>query len=437
MIDNLDQTTAKQIIRDLKGGTCKIENVEYINVGNENWYREASQLFDDIESSKDSLVRFIRGYPGDGKTQFMGMLRSIALNKVWAVSYISSLNVQLNKFDMVYSEIIKNLIAPTGIRLVDWLLFPGIRGGRALLCAVFSSIYFKIYPPGTKEGLKKQLTLEALKVRAAEVANHPLVDDLFGNAVRGFVDAVVNSDQGLIHRIVDWLEGDDTTIPEIGVGRKIDIKISRDAMRSISILADIVGCGGILILLDETERIIDQNKPVRKKSYHVIRNLLDNADDQDGMRSCIIYLAATPDMFTSEKGLSEYEALRSRLHSAEILPSSGYIDWRGVIVDLTKTPLPYNVLVQLAQRIRSIHAIAQNWNPEAVLTDQSVQDIVGTIEKSVFQVSKPRLVTAGVSTILEQVQQNPQTDLSTMLPGILRTLNNELSKEQETEPWTE
>ena len=109
MIDNLDQTTAKQIIRDLKGGTCAIENVEYINVGNENWYREASQFFDDIESSKDSLVRFIRGYPGDGKTQFMGMLRSIALNKVWAVSYISSLNVQLNKFDMVYSEIIKNL----------------------------------------------------------------------------------------------------------------------------------------------------------------------------------------------------------------------------------------------------------------------------------------------------------------------------------------
>ncbi len=437
MIENLDQTTAKQIIRDLKGGTCAIENVGYINVGNENWYREAAQFFDDIKSSKDSLVRFIKGYPGDGKTQFLGMLRSIALNKVWAISYISSGDVQLNKFDMVYSEIIKNLILPTGIRLVDWLVLPETKGGRALLCAVFSSIYFKIYPPGMKEGLKKQLTLEALKVRAAEVANHPLVADLFGNAVKGFVDAVVNSDQGLIHKIVTWFEGGDITIPEIGVGRKIDIKISRDAMRSISILADIVGCGGILILLDETERIIDQYKTVRKKSYHVMRHLLDNADDQDGMRSCIIYLAATPDMFTSERGLSEYEALRSRLHSAEILPSSGYIDWRGVIVDLTKTPLPYNLLVQLVQRIRSIHAIAQNWNPEAVLTDQSVQDIVGTIEKGVYQVSKPRMVAAGVSTILEIVEQNPQKDISTMLPSLLGTLNNELSTESKTEPWAE
>ncbi len=168
-----------------------------------------------------------------------------------------------------------------------------------------------------------------------------------------------------------------------------------------------------------------------------MRNLLDNADDQGGMRSCIIYLAATPDMFTSGTGLSEYEALRSRLDSAQILPSHAYIDWRGVIVDLTKTPLPYDLLVQFAQRIRSIHAIAQEWDPKTVLTDKLIEDIVGTIEKGVFQVSKPRMVAAGISTILEIVEQNPQISISDMLSSVLGKLNSELSKEQITEPWEE
>lgn len=437
MTEKLDTSTAKHIIRGLKAGTCPIDCVEHVNVGNDQWYRAASQLFDDIQESKDSLVRLIKGYPGDGKTQFLGMLRSVALNRMWAVSFITSENVPLNKFDIVYSQIIKNLTLPTGTRLVQWLDPSKIRGGRALLYAVFSSIYFKIYPPGTKEGLKKQLTLEALKARSFELANDPLIDDLFTNAINGFVSAIINSDEDLVHRIIAWFEGADIKIPEIGIGKRIDIRISKDALRSISIMANKIGCGGILILLDEAERIINQSKIVRNRSYHVIRNLLDNADDQGGMKSCIIYVAATPDMFTSERGLSEYEALRSRLDSAQILPSHDYIDWRGVIVDLTKTPLPHDLLVLLAHRIRSIHAIAHNWDPKIVLTDQLIQDIVGIIGNGVFQVSKPRMVAAGISTALEIAEQNPQINVTKMIPEILKRLNNELSKEPIVKQWEE
>src|SRR5437667_144792 len=97
----LDPSVARKIISHLKAGTTPIDCVEHLNVGNERWYAAAAELFNDIQQDDDALVRFVNGYYGDGKAHFLGMLRSLAFNRKWIVTYVTAENTPLSKFDRV------------------------------------------------------------------------------------------------------------------------------------------------------------------------------------------------------------------------------------------------------------------------------------------------------------------------------------------------
>ncbi len=431
----LDPSTARKIINHLKAGTTPIDCVEHLNVGNERWYAAAGELFDNIEHDGDSLVRFVNGYYGDGKTHFLGMLRSIAFNRKWIVTYVTAENTPLSKFDRVYSEMVQNVVFPSTIPALKWVVGAGSEGGAGLLACLFSAIYSEVCGASDDSGLKNARALERIRARSEQFLTHPGLDEMVGRAVRGFFEAVLRKDSQLARLIGAWLEGQDVRIPEIGLSRRINQVFARDAMRGISVIAKAAGAAGILILLDEAERIMEQSRSVRNKSYGVIRDLLDNADNQGGMNSAIIYIAATPDTFQSEKGFAEYDALRSRLANAQSLSTKGYIDWRGVIVDLTKTPLPHTVLIDLARRIREIHGFARGKNGQEVFDDFMLQRIVSQVEAEVFQVSKPRMLASYMATILEIADQNPDGDISQFLEGTLRQVQEIVASPSKSKDW--
>lgn len=435
MITGLDTETAKRIIKKLKAGTSPFDCVEYLNVGNERWYEAAAELFDDIKNDNDSIVRLVNGYYGDGKTHFLGMLRCIAKRKDWFVSYVTAEKTPLNKFDQVYSEIVKNITLPPNIKILPWLSSQDTSGARALLYALFSKLYIESNRPGDKEGLKKQRVLDTLRFKTNEFAVNYGIDEIMASAIRGSTECIIRSDYTQIQQIVSWLEGGDNKIPELGITRKIDQKFARDAMKGISIIAKHGGASGILVLLDEAERIMEQTRSIRNKSYGVLRDLLDNADSQGGMKSCVIYVAATPDMFTSEKGFAEYDALRSRLANAKRYAISNFIDWRSVIVDLTKTPLPHNMFIQLSKRILNVHAIARNWTPEKYFTDDLIRDLVMQIENDSFHVSKPRMLASSLAILLETAEQNREGDLSRLLNETINYAKMNLSKQLDSKVW--
>ncbi len=154
----LDRTVARRAISHLKAGTTPIDCVEYVNVGNERWYSAASELFGEIETDGDALVRFINGYYGDGKTHFMGMLRSMALNRGWFVTYLTAERTPLHKFDVVYSELVKGLCAPPNLVIPPWLSVAGTstrKGAQGILAAVFARFYLEATRSTDKGGLTK------------------------------------------------------------------------------------------------------------------------------------------------------------------------------------------------------------------------------------------------------------------------------------------
>ena len=180
---------------------------------------------------------------------------------------------------------------------------------------------------------------------------------------------------------------------------------------------------------------MEQKRSVRSKSYGVIRDLLDNADDQGGMQSCTVYVAATPEMFQSERGFPEYEALRSRLVNVASFVVPNLVDWRGVIVDLTKTPLPHDLLLRLANRIIDLHAAAWKWDPREYFTDDAISQVVDIVERQGVAVTKPRLLASCVATLLEIVEQNREQSVATILKPTLSAVKGTLSKKAAPEQW--
>jgi hypothetical protein len=434
-IEAVDKQTARRLIVHLKAGTTPIDCVEYVNVGNERWYNAAARQFEEIQADADSLVRFINGYYGDGKTHFMGMLRSMAFNKGWLVTYVTAESTPLHKFDIVYSELVKNLSLPPQMVLPEWLSEVSPKGAPALLAAVFARFYFEAYRLPDKGGLQKERVLEALRKKASDLAADPHLHETMGVAVKAYVEAVIRSDKVRAHTVCSWLEGASVRLDDVGLVRRIDQKLSRDATRGISVLARRAGAGGVLFLLDEAERIMEQTRSVRNKSYGVIRDLLDNADDQGGMQSSIIYVAGTPEMYQSAKGFPEYEALRSRLANAANFTAPNLIDWRGVIVDLTKTPLPHDILMKLAGRVIDLHAVARDWDPREYFTQDIITQMVASVESQAVVVTKPRLLASCAATLLEIVEQNRDQAVAGMLKDTLKAVHASLAQKAEAKQW--
>jgi hypothetical protein len=153
------------------------------------------------------------------------------------------------------------------------------------------------------------------------------------------------------------------------------------------------------------------------------------------MQSSIIYVAGTPEMYQSEKGFPEYDALRSRLANATIFTDPNLIDWRGVIVDLTRTPLPHDILMKLAGRVIDLHAVARDWDPREHFTPDVIKELVASVESQAVEVTKPRLLASCAATLLEIVEQNRDQAVAVLLAGTLKAARASLARKAEARQW--
>jgi hypothetical protein len=270
-MNSLSRDVARNLIAHLKSGSTPLESVQYINVGNEQWFVAAEELFADIEVGSSSLVRFINGYYGDGKTHFLGMLQAIALARRWIVSYVTAENTPLNKFDIVYAEVVKNMILPADLPYLQWLPACNQRGPGRLLGCFFSKWYLELHSSGDKTGLNDMGVIQGIRERSEKIMAYLGLNELVASAVRAYMRAALCCNAAGMNQVAAWIEGSPILIKEVGVNRRVDQKLARDVLRAISLLVRACGAKGVLLLLDEAERIMDQSRSVRKKSYGLIR----------------------------------------------------------------------------------------------------------------------------------------------------------------------
>jgi hypothetical protein len=182
---------------------------------------------------------------------------------------------------------------------------------------------------------------------------------------------------------------------------------------------------------------MEQTKSTRNKSYGVIRDILDNADSKGSAISTAIYIAATPDTFKSEKGFPEYDALRSRLMNIESFVIPGFTDWRAVIIDLSKAGLERSTLEGISKKIIRIHSIARDWNPFDTLDGETLESLINNIESGHHQVSKPRLLAAVATHLLEVAEQNRNMNFKDAVGPILNSVKKQLTQKPGVKEWSD
>ena len=134
-------------------------------------------------------------------------------------------------------------------------------------------------------------------------------------------------------------------------------------MRSLSIFFRYRGYGGVLILFDEVENVLHETPSARRSAYIILRELIDNVDDLHGMTRTAFYISATPDLFDSDKGLTEHEALAMRVLLPVIRKEPNPA---APVVDLGDFPLRREDYLQIAGHVADIYAIAKARKSEGI-----------------------------------------------------------------------
>ncbi len=408
-VNQLEPFQARSIIEQLRKGSVPIEYVPLFTVGRQNWL---TFIEDDLEhyiGKGGSKVRFISGDYGDGKTHFMSVIKHLAMEKGFAVSFvILTREVPIHKFETVYQTIVNQLqgnFKGTGIRnmLEEWLqnlALPPIQGQKD----------------------------EAQKDRVAltdEFRNISGMDINFANALAALIN---NRFAPLPHEeeekrdadrevLFHWFEGGKVTKRELKpfcIYEFLNKTNSKQFMNSLILFLHHIGHKGLILLLDEMETVMGQSTSIRNAAYENVRLLIDNSESSQYLH---IFFSIIPDILMSEKGFKSYDALWSRVRS---IGESGKLNYRGVLVDIHQTPLKTDELVDLGRCLRTIHGISYRWDPMDLVSDELMEKIC-TNQKRMGVISEVRLFIKQLIHILDMAEQGQTPEDMDMGKQILET----------------
>lgn len=393
-LEQLKPFQARSIIEELRKGSVPIDYVPLFTVGRQQWL---SYIEDDLEhyiGKGGSKVRFISGDYGDGKTHFMSVVRHLAMEKRFAVSFVVlTRDVPIHKFETVYQSIVRQLQGN----------FQGV-GIRNLMAAWLDQLENDFNTDPEKDTNEKSLAL------AETLRNIPGMDVNFANALAALVNnrfSPVEEGEESDTRDADkevlmhWFEGGKITKRELKpfqIYEFLNKANSRQLMNSLILFLRHMGHQGLILLMDEMETVVAMSASIRNAAYENVRLFIDNSETSQYLH---IFFSIIPDVLISEKGFKSYDALWSRVRS---IGDSKRLNYRGVLVDIHQTPLKTEELMDLGRCIRALHAIAYRWDPDEMVTDKVMEQICSS-QKRMGVISEVRLFIKQLIAILDLAEQ--------------------------------
>ncbi|SDU21057.1 P-loop protein of unknown function [Desulfobacula phenolica] len=338
-------------------------------------------------------MRFVNGDYGDGKTHFMSVIRHLAMEKRFAVSFVVlTREVPIHKFETVYQKIVRQLQGD----------FQGI-GIRNMLASWLEKLDTTTVQVKTDDARKKRMAL------SEEFRNIQGMDINFANALAALVnnrfDPEVFEDQekqDADHEVLlHWFEGGKVTKRELKpfqIYEFLNKTNSKQFMNSLILFLRHIGHQELILLMDEMETVVAQSASIRNAAYENVRLLIDNSESSQYLH---IFFSIIPDVLMSEKGFKSYDALWSRIRS---IGESAKLNYRGVLVDIHQTPLKTEELVELGVCLRTLHGISYRWEPKEMVTDELMEQICSN-QKRMGVISEVRLFIKYLIHILDMAEQ--------------------------------
>jgi hypothetical protein len=330
----------------LRAGVTPRTGLQHIQVGRA---KEVSALLKDIDNIVDggAAFRLVIGEYGSGKTFFLQLIRSIAMEK--------------------------GLVTMHGDLGPDRRIHATQGQARNLYAELARNMATRTKPDGNAlESVVERFITEVRKVAdqngdAVEEVVHQRLHGLtelvggydFAKVIAAYWRGHDEGDDSLKQDAVRWLRGEFTTKTDaraaLDVRTIIDDSSIYDHLKLLSLFVRQAGYKGLLVNLDEMVNLYKlASSKARTSNYEQLLRMLN--DSLQGSANHIGFLlGGTPEfLMDPRKGLYSYEALRSRLAENTFAQSAGVTDYTSPTLHLTNL-VPEELLV-LLKNLRHVFA---------------------------------------------------------------------------------
>lgn len=387
------------IIQSLKSGVTPRVGIQHIQVGRFNELQALIKDVDDITEG-GATFRLIIGDYGSGKTFFLSVVRSIALEKKLVtvnadLSPDRRIHATNGQAKSLYSELMRNMSTRNK------------PDGNALASVVEGFISIS-----RKEADETGVDTNSI-IRQKLAAITELVGGYdFAKVIESYWTGYETNNDELKLNAIRWLRAEYDTKTDakrdLGVRSIISDASFYDSLKILSLFVQQTGYKGLLVNLDEMVNLYKLNSSqARKSNYEQILRILN--DCRQGSAEHIGFLlGGTPEfLLDTRKGLYSYDALQTRLAGNSFAEKAGVIDYTAPALHLAN--LTPEELYILLKNLRHVYA---GGDEDAYLVpDESLQAFLEhcskTIGDSYFRT--PRNTIKAFLDMLTVIDQSPDT----------------------------
>jgi len=418
MVTPVREKERAAILSSLGAGVVPSIGLPHIQVGRK---AEVNAMLCDLQRVEDggASVRFIVGRFGAGKSFFLNLVQTVALERRFVVARADittdrRLNGSGGVARALYSELTKNLATrskPEG----------GALGG--IVERWVSDVAHEVISSGGSTADVQKRIVEKLVPLQDLVSGYD-----FSAVVNAFYRGFAEHKPELQTAATRWLRGEYTTKTEarqdLGVRSIIDDDSFYDYLKLTAAFVRIAGYKGLLVCLDELVVLSHRlnNRSARDRNYEAILRIVNDCL-QGSVAGLAVIFAATDDCMTDKRrGLFSYEALATRLASNRFA-SSEFIDLSGPVVKLANlTPEDCYVLLLNIRRVFCRGAGEESRIPEAGIVAYlaSCQKRMGA---AYFQT--PRETIKDFIGLLNVLEQNPTAEWQKMVSDLKTSASEE------------
>lgn len=396
------------IIQSLKSGVVPRLGLQHIQVGRSE---ELKSFVNDVTTIAEggTSFRFVIGEYGSGKTFFLSLVRSIALQKgLVTMNADLSPTKRLHGTDGHARVLLSELISSISTRTKQ--------DGNAL-----PNILEKFISKARAEAEQNNREVATVIYEQLSDLNEYPGGYTFAQVVNKYWTAYESGDDMLRDRVLRWLKAEYTTktdsLRDLGVREFINDASFFNTLKLYSILVQKAGYSGLLVCMDEMVNLYKiSNSVSRKANYEEILNILNNT--LQGTLSHIGFImSGTPEFLTDgNRGLYSYEALKSRLAENSFSKSLGLTDYNSTVLRLAN--LTKEELYLLLMNLRNVFAGGDESKylvPNDALLAY-LNHCANKIGDSYFRT--PRNTIKGFLDLLSMLEQYPDLKWSDMIEQI-------------------
>ena len=395
--NKIRQKERDSIIQSLKSGVTPKVGIRHIQVGRVN---EIKALYKDINRvvSGGAVFRLIIGEYGSGKTFFLSVVRSIALEmKMVTVNADLSpgrrLHASGGQARNLYSELMRNLATRNK------------PDGNAINSVVERFITLARQEADRHDKTVVSVINERLNQLTELVGGYD-----FAKVIEAYWHGFESGNDILKAHAIRWMRAEYTTKTDakrdLGVRTIISDNSFYDTLKLLSLFVRQAGYGGLLVNLDEMVNLYKlNNTQARVSNYEQILRILN--DCLQGTAENIGFLmGGTPEfLLDTRKGLYSYEALQSRLAENSFAQGAGVIDYSSPALHLAN--LTPEELYILLGNLR--HVFAYGEENKYLVPDEALKSFLSHCSQKIGDAyfRTPRNTIKAFVDMLAVLEQNP------------------------------